>query len=109
MLRRLWWFLFGKPATFRGVGVLVHPPGVTRATVRGETVEVSNAEVADDLAEWVTNGGPGVILVLPADVDEHGNRLWDFRVEGGPDGQVKVEYRDVDKPELLPWESAGAP
>jgi hypothetical protein len=69
----------------QGVMVFLVPSGTTQSTENGPWI--SNAEYAQHLLSNIESGGK---LVLPSFRDEMGNLLWDFRIEGGPPGQVDV-------------------
>ena len=69
----------------QGVGVLRHPCGII---VLEDGTTTTCRDLAKQFAERVQNGS---VLVLPSSKDEYGRYLWDFRIEGGPVDQVKVE------------------
>jgi len=81
----------GKPSDdskpFEGVGVFRHPEG---AFALPDGTVKTGRELAEALSPRIKSGS---ILCLPTTTDEYGNFLWDFRIEGGPLDQVKVERK----------------
>ncbi len=69
------------PKPIQGVGVLHYP---------AQGLKVAKM-MAEDMADSIHQGA---ILFLPNDKDEHGNYLWDFRIEGGDPGQVIIKRQD---------------
>ena len=50
------------------------------------------AESAAEVAQKVANAiRKGTIICLPNDRDDHGEYVWDFRIEAGDPKQVKIE------------------
>lgn len=69
---------------FEGVGVLRYP----RRFYGKEGEQRSGAEMAREIGAMIRQG---TILCFSDETDEHGNFVWDFRIEGGDPGQVKIE------------------
>jgi hypothetical protein len=69
----------------QGVAVLRYP---NRLYPSEDGAQLTGAAIAKRVSESI---GPGSILCLPGETDEHGNFLWDFRIEGADPGQVKIE------------------
>ena len=66
----------------KGVGVLRYPEDQSYGG--GRTVR----QIAQDLGAEIRQG---TIIAFPNTVDSEGRYLWDFRIEGGDSGQVRVE------------------
>ena len=66
--------------TLNGVGVLRAP------MYQGDGAR----EIARQMCE---NIKAGTIIALPNARDDHGDYLWDFRIEGGDQKQVRVERK----------------
>lgn len=64
----------------QGVGVLRYPNRYYG--------ELSARDIARDLADKIT---PGTIIAFSSETDADGRFVWDFRIEGGDPGQVRVE------------------
>jgi hypothetical protein len=69
-----------------GVGVLHYPVQFFK---REDSSGFSSVDEAKKIAQSVQRGS---VILLPSDRDADGNYLWDFRVEGGPFGQLVVEH-----------------
>lgn len=69
-----------KPA-IEGVGVLRYPVNLCEPTDQGYR------KMARHIADFIRQG---TILALPNTKDAAGDFLWDFRIEGGDPGQVKI-------------------
>ena len=81
----------GEPAeAFKGIGVFRYPPG---GTDLGDGTYKDNLDIARDIVRNMTSGG---VVALPSDTDEHGNFLWDFRIEGADPAQVEVRRSDEE-------------
>lgn len=73
----------------RGVGVLHRPDGVY---LDEDFKAVAACDVAKKMAEEIKVGS---VLVLPSTrAPDTGALLWDFRIEGGDPGQVRVERQE---------------
>lgn len=73
---------------FHGIGVIRHPDA-TYVDEKG--VQITARQYAQEMAAQICQGS---CLVLPNVCDEHGNYVWDFRIEGGDAEQVTVERFD---------------
>lgn len=71
----------------QGVGVLRYPPG---DIVLGEGT-VPAARIARELAAEIRQGS---VIALPGYRDSEGDYQWDFRIENGDPGQVKIERKE---------------
>lgn len=71
-----------------GVGVIRYP--AQRAYSTGDLSRMRQA--ARELADHIK---PGSIIGLPSDRDQRGEYLWDFKIEGGDPGQVKIERQEA--------------
>lgn len=79
----------GTKHAIGGVGVLRFP--TSREYVDHGGHRISASQIAVDVAEHIRQG---TVLALPSDRDEHGAYCWDFRIEGGDPGQVRVERQE---------------
>lgn len=73
----------GHEGCIKGVGVLRYPSERCHRQSGEKTIRDMAKELADQIR-------PGCILAFPSDTDEHGNFLWDFRIEEGDPGQVQI-------------------
>jgi len=78
---------------FKGVGVLRYPQGYGSTVEDAERRGKLNREIAQNIAENVREGS---VIAFPNNRDSCGEYDWDFRIEGGDPGQVKVVRGDVE-------------
>lgn len=97
MLRRN--FLQGLIGALTGVPIVIQQGendiqgvGVLRFPQQDYCDKDGNKTLARDVAANLSSQiKQGTILGLPSTRDENGNYLWDFRIEIGDPGQVKIE------------------
>lgn len=77
--------LYVIPPPFQGIGVLRYPVGYTPTT---DGTMKDNRDIAQGIAESME---PGSTLAFPNTRDYMGDYEWDFRIEGGPVDQVRIE------------------
>ncbi len=70
----------------QGVGVLRYPQRQYQSPLGGPLVDAR--DLARELSEKI---GVGSIVAFSSETDANGNFVWDFRIEGGEPGQVRIE------------------
>lgn len=73
-----------------GIGVLYFPNEEYIGT-NGQTILARDRAI-----EIANNIRPGGVIAIPSAVHEDGHRLWDFKIEGGHPGQVRVEATQAE-------------